>query len=358
MSDYGHWSVFEEVDIKNYIGFVYVITFEDGRKYVGAKKIWKRIKAAPCTFKRGPKKGFEESDWKTYTSSSNELNSILENGIKPKEMIIMGWYPTWGKTLMAEMEMQLANDVLRDPMWLNKQIGGHFNPNCFDDLTQDDIARWIEFDKGNEHVNWPVMYKMGQKTKYVKPEEVENYLAKGWQFGRSRSEKHGIITNCSSYKIWDYQTNTEVEVVNQTKFAQENEISASHLTRLLQGDLDLIQERWGLPPTIARQRYKFALVDDSVKFISNADVEQHFGVGRGGCAKILKDGKIKKLVMEDKKSHKAKLATMNLVKTVRHEKVSQMELNFFKDMVNPLSQTERDNLTVWLESYIQYLKNN
>lgn len=357
MSDYGHWSVFEEVNINDYIGFVYVITFEDGKKYVGAKKIWKRIKAPPSTFKREPKKGFEESDWKTYTSSSNELNSLLEAGIQPKEYLIVGWYPTWGKTLMAEMEMQLANDVLKDPIWLNKQIGGHFNPNCFDDLTQEDIARWMEFDKGNEHVSWPMMYKIGQKTKYVKPEEVEKYISEGWQFGRSRTEKHSTVYYCSTYELWDYVENKAVLVSNQAEYARKNDITSGHLTKLLKGELDLIKDRWGLKPELARQRYKFALPDNSVKFLSNAEVEEYFGLTRGKCASLVKEGLVKKLVVEDKKSHIEKLSKLSLVKTERKELVGSIMLNSFKDIVNPMSQAQKDETIEWLESYINYLKN-
>lgn len=356
MTDYGHWAVFKEADINNYIGFVYVITFDDGRKYVGAKKIWKRIKAAPCTFKRGPKKGFEESDWKEYTSSSNELNSLIEKGINPKEYLIVGWYPTWGKTLMAEMEMQLANDVLRDPMWLNKQIGGHFNPNCFDDLTSEDIARWMEFDKGNEHVTWPVMYKIGQKTKYVKPEEVEKYLNEGWQFGRSKTEKHSTIHICSTYELWDYENNCSVKVENQAEFARNNNLTAGHLTKLLKGELDLIKERWGLNPEIARQRFKFEDAATKTKFLSNAEVEAFHDKPRGWCSKLVKEGLVKKLVVESKQDHIKKLSSIELVKFERKEVVRSVMLNSFKDIVNPLTSTEKAEMIIWLNQYINYLK--
>ncbi|AJD81893.1 Phage protein [Yersinia phage phiR1-RT] len=358
MNDYGHWTVFEEADIKKYIGFVYVITFENGKKYVGAKKIWKRIKAAPDTFKRGPKKGFEESDWKMYTSSSNELNQMLENGIVPKEYLIVGWYPTWGKTLMAEMEMQLANDVLRSNVWLNKQIGGHFNPNCFDDLTESDVTRWLEFDKGNEHVLWPTMYKIGQRTKYVRPEETEKYIKDGWQFGRSRAEKHSTIYTCSNYEIWDYLENKAVKVENQAEFARQNNITAGHLTKLLKGELDLIKDRWGLNPDISRQRFKFALPDMSLKFLSNSDVETYFASTRGSCNKFLKENKIVKLEIEDKKSHIEKLSKLNLVQIKRTTLTSVVMLNSFKDIVNPLSSEEKSETIEWLKQYISYLKNN
>ena len=354
--DYGHWSVFEETNIKNHIGFVYVITFENGKKYVGAKKIWKRIKAAPSTFKRGPKKGFEESDWKTYTSSSNELNSMIEKGINPKEYLIVGWYPTWGKTLMAEMEMQLANDVLRDPMWLNKQIGGHFNPNCFDDLTEDDLARWMNFEKGNEHTNWPMMYKIGQKTKYVKPEDVQSYLDLGWQFGRSKEEKISSKKRVSKFKIWDDVNSVEVEVTNQAEFARVNAISSSHITNLLNGKLDIIQERWTLHPSIRRQRWKFQHVKSCKKFVSNSEVEEFFNTPRGSCSKYIKSGEIVKLVIEDKKDYISKLSSLSLVESVVIEDVNIIMANSFKEIKASLNENERLKTIEWLKKYINYLE--
>ncbi|UQJ95442.1 hypothetical protein ALHIDCOG_00054 [Klebsiella phage CPRSB] len=38
MQDYGHWKTLREVDINNYIGFVYVITFENGKNTWGLKR--------------------------------------------------------------------------------------------------------------------------------------------------------------------------------------------------------------------------------------------------------------------------------------------------------------------------------
>lgn len=358
MKDFGHWSVFKEVDINDYIGFVYVITFENGKKYIGAKKIWKRIKTAPSTFKRGPKRGFEESDWKNYTSSSNELNSILESGTPAKEYIIVGWYPTWGKTLMAEMEMQLANDVLKDPTWLNKQIGGHFNPNCFDDLTEEDIKRWADWEKGNEHVSWPVMYKIGQKTKYVNPINVQQYLDNGWDFGRSKSEKLSIMSSVVKYKIWDYLEHKEVEVINSAEFARKNNISASHLTHLLKGNLDLIKDRWGLSPEISRQRYKFSLADDSAKFLTNGEAESYFSLPRGSLNKLIKEGKVKRLKVETKAEHIKKLSALNLIETVKKESIKNIQINSFREISFEMNSAEKESTIEWLQSYINYLKNN
>lgn len=148
----GHWRIVdlptleeEYVDLSKYIGFVYVMIFDDGSKYIGAKKIWKRITKPPCEFKRGPRKGFEQSDWRTYTSSSNEVNYKIENGIYPKEYLIVGFYDSWGKTLFAEAMLQLEVDIFKNhEEWLNRQIEGHFTRSCFDETININNKYFVE----------------------------------------------------------------------------------------------------------------------------------------------------------------------------------------------------------------------
>lgn len=148
---FGHWSVLETpeilasegvVDLSKYIGFVYVISFSDGTKYIGAKKIWKRIAKPPNTFKRGPRKGFEQSDWRSYTSSSNVVNERIEDGVLPTEYLIVGFYDSWGKTLYAEALLQIKVNIFEriegeERVWLNYQIDGTFTASCYDKTIDD-----------------------------------------------------------------------------------------------------------------------------------------------------------------------------------------------------------------------------
>lgn len=358
MQDYGHWKVLKEVNINEYIGFVYVITFSNGKKYVGAKKVWKRIKVPPVSFKRGPRKGFEESDWKTYTSSSKEVNEMISSGFLPSEYLIVGWYDSWGKTLMCEMEMQISNDVLRDPTWLNKQIGGHFNPNCYDDLTYDDIERYMSFDKGNEHTAWPVMYKIGSKTKYVKPSEVETYLSDGWQFGRSRLEKVHTIHVSSVYDLHDTEKNIIVRVSNQNEFARNNGIESGHLTNLLKGSVDSVG-KWTLPPDVKR---KSGVVIDSEGrvFDSLSGCENENGLNRGNAAALCKKGIYKKIIPESRALYKKRLSMTDIVKFERIECISKIKLNSFRDIEKSFSElhVSKDDAIIWLNKYIKYLEGN
>ena len=355
--DYGHWSVLEEVDIKKYLAFTYVITFKNGKKYIGVKKIWKKIKRTPSEFKRPPKEGFHESDWKTYTSSSNAVNDMILDGVEIDSMVIVGWYTSWGKALLAEMEMQLASDVLRDDTWLNGQIGGHFNPNCFDDLTESDISRWVEFNKGNEHVNWPVMYKVGCRTKYVNPQDVDEYLNKGWQYGRSKTEKIGVITKVLKYTLWDYTTDVPVVVSNQNKFAREHNIPPSHLSRLVAGEIDFLQDgKYGLPPGLARVRHPLSDPITGCKYASNSEAESHFGLKRGGALKLIKTGVLIKNKVETRSDYIKRLKGTKFVESVHTVSTPKLITNSVRDFFRDMSQDEVDHFKKWIPMYVEYLE--
>lgn len=315
--DYGHWKSLKDVDINNYIGFTYILKLSNGKKYIGAKKIWKVIKSPPSTYKRLPKNGFIESDWKTYSSSSKFVAEYINDGVTIDEYLIIGWYPSWGKTLMAEMELQLTNDVLRDPSWLNKQIGGRFNPACFDDFTEDDIARWMSYDKPNAHVSYPVMYKIGHKTKYVGPEKVDQYLKDGWQFGRSKDEKIVIVYSVSKYELYDNELEKNITVENQNKFALDNGLSSPHLSRLLRGEMDFVG-KYSLLPEYRRKMHRYKDVETGKLFLTQVDLVEHFGLKRGSHNKLVKSGRVVELDVESREKYMERLKGINFIERVKY----------------------------------------
>jgi len=81
MLDLGHWNCKEQWDELPY-GFVYVITnLLNGKKYIGKKQIERKIKKPPLKGKKRKRVVIGESDWKTYTGSSDKLNAdITEHG--------------------------------------------------------------------------------------------------------------------------------------------------------------------------------------------------------------------------------------------------------------------------------------
>ena len=261
--NYGHWKTLKEVDIKDYIGFVYVVEFSNGTKYIGAKKIWKTIKLPPSSFKK--KKVFFESDWKTYTSSSSEVNGNISKGIMPSNYIIVGFYKTWGSTLFAEAMMQLKNNVLGDDEWLNKHIEGHFTKSCLDDNIEKDIKTWEEYVKGN-----------------ISPIDIP----------------------CSG-SLYDIVRGSVVNIDNVFSFCSENSINPSTFDRLMEGDIDILAERYMLLPDMQRSVVMYSVEDR--KYNSRADILKGENLTAKELNSNIKDGIIVKYPVEDRKTYKERL---------------------------------------------------
>lgn len=115
------WGV-EEVPADAY-AFVYKITnLKDGRAYIGKKLLWfkghKQVKGKK-------KKILKESDWRTYNSSSNELQADIEKlGEKNFKFEILRFCKTKGESSYWEAKLQLEADVLYHPeLYYNSYVG-------------------------------------------------------------------------------------------------------------------------------------------------------------------------------------------------------------------------------------------
>jgi predicted phosphoadenosine phosphosulfate sulfurtransferase len=120
MYKYGHWISKVKINPDEYFGFVYLIhCLINGKKYIGKKQFHSYRK----------KKKHKETDWKTYTSSSVELNQDIKNFKKNNfKFTILGLYKTRGGLVYAEANLQHKHDVLTESdtngrLWYNKQIG-------------------------------------------------------------------------------------------------------------------------------------------------------------------------------------------------------------------------------------------
>jgi Putative endonuclease segE, GIY-YIG domain len=82
----GHWILTEGTVINDEtFGFIYEITNTvTDKKYIGKKQCQSRIKRKPLKGKKRNRIDFKESDWKSYTSSSKELNEEIEKYGKDK----------------------------------------------------------------------------------------------------------------------------------------------------------------------------------------------------------------------------------------------------------------------------------
>ena len=119
---------------ENTWGIVYMITAENGKKYIGRKQLYSERKrkfgkkeSALITDKR--KKLWEmvkkESDWKTYTGSNKELNDDIKNGTSYKKEIL---YYCRDKKQLAYLETKelFVREVLEHDEFYNSNISGKF----------------------------------------------------------------------------------------------------------------------------------------------------------------------------------------------------------------------------------------
>lgn len=110
-----------------YYGFVYIITNKiDGRKYIGKKFFWatkrKQVNKVRKRYKA-------ESDWKTYWSSSDELQADVERHGKEnfiREIIHL--CKNKGTTNYLEAKEQFTRSVLENKeLWYNSWISVKVN---------------------------------------------------------------------------------------------------------------------------------------------------------------------------------------------------------------------------------------
>jgi len=95
-------------------GFIYKITLEDDRYYIGRKTVFKPNYTSGKL--KGQCKG--EYSWKTYCGSSVELTALIKLGISYKKEILQYCYSK-AETSYLETCSILCSGALTDPMSLN-----------------------------------------------------------------------------------------------------------------------------------------------------------------------------------------------------------------------------------------------
>lgn len=114
MFDLGHW-ITEITEIPdNPFGMVYVIThIETGKFYIGKKQMVSLKTKPPLKGKSRKRKLLVESNWKSYTSSSNEVNSDIEKYGKNKfKFEIIRFCNSKSEMAYYEAKEQFARDAL------------------------------------------------------------------------------------------------------------------------------------------------------------------------------------------------------------------------------------------------------
>ena len=120
--EFGHWILEENVNVDgNTFGFIYIISNNiDNKHYIGKKQCKSRIKRKPLKGKRRNRIDHKESDWKTYTSSSKELNEAIEKHGKENFTfkIIRTCDSKWALAYY-EIKEQIDREVLFKDEYLN-----------------------------------------------------------------------------------------------------------------------------------------------------------------------------------------------------------------------------------------------
>jgi hypothetical protein len=128
--DTGHWLLVEGVQLSDdTFGFIYLITnLTNNKKYIGKKQCISKFKRKPLKGKKNKRIEYKESDWKSYTSSSESLNQdIIKIGKENFKFEIVKICGSKWELAYEEAKEQINRDVLlRDDYYngiLNLRIG-------------------------------------------------------------------------------------------------------------------------------------------------------------------------------------------------------------------------------------------
>jgi hypothetical protein len=126
----GHWKLGHRVTFKeNAFGFIYEIqNLVTKRKYIGKKQCITTLKRPPLKGKKNKRHEIKETDWKSYTGSSVELNEdIVKHGKENFEFTILHFCDSKWELGYREIKEQIEKDViLREEYYngiLNVRIG-------------------------------------------------------------------------------------------------------------------------------------------------------------------------------------------------------------------------------------------
>lgn len=120
MTDFGHWIPKVSVP-ETPFGFVYCITnLADNKSYIGKKQMMSVKKMPPLKGKKNKRHKIVETDWRTYTSSSNELNDdIKKHGKENFRFEILQFCNSKWELAYYESKIQFQLDVLVSEKYYN-----------------------------------------------------------------------------------------------------------------------------------------------------------------------------------------------------------------------------------------------
>ena len=101
--------------------FVYIITDDTGRSYVGVKQFHKKVTRPPLKGKKNKRRSIAESDWKSYVGSSVSLQEKIKeigyDALQQREILHL--CRTKGDGSYMEAKEQFDRGVLWDDKYYN-----------------------------------------------------------------------------------------------------------------------------------------------------------------------------------------------------------------------------------------------
>jgi hypothetical protein len=111
-NDTAYEPIYEEIE--DHAGFIYVITNTlTGQQYVGKKSMHQKRTLPPLKGKKRKRRVVKESDWRSYTGSSEEVNNLIEEHGKDKfKFEIIEFAVNRSELNYAELRTQILLNVL------------------------------------------------------------------------------------------------------------------------------------------------------------------------------------------------------------------------------------------------------
>ncbi len=118
--DTGIWKIYQAIP-EDAFGFIYeIVNTTNGKKYIGKKQMKRKIRRLPLKGKKRKRIDYIETDWKTYTGSSDNLNiDIAKLGLDKFVFKILKFCKSKFELSYFEAKMQFEKDVLLSEDYYN-----------------------------------------------------------------------------------------------------------------------------------------------------------------------------------------------------------------------------------------------
>jgi len=140
MTWYYNNEVFEPTEefLNDYVGFVYCITDQSGKKYIGKKFFWSVRRLPPLKGMKRKRIKKSQSDWMKYYGSNEELKLLVEtNGPESYTREILRLCETKGQCSYFETKEQFDRGVLLSNDYYNEFIGCKIHSKHLGNLNGD-----------------------------------------------------------------------------------------------------------------------------------------------------------------------------------------------------------------------------